>query len=245
MNRGPLLPDPLQGLQQELSVPSASVKWIYIFQQWPRAPTPHHKPLLLQDKETRWRKRRQAKGMWRDNLSAVMEECVVVLWCECEKSSLHCTCSRGSVCPRATLYWQTIPSHSEWDTICWPVQWSYTVLLIVFFSSILGMFSNFETWKMAMMRSINLAMTNCLENKYINIYIRKIYIFVLRENVSKIKWCFYFNWDDWWMGIFFSSFFRWLFSYEMLFWVYCCFFFLIEYRLFTLKYKENSLETLD
>lgn len=39
---------------------------------------------------------------------------------------------------------------------------------------------------MAMMRSINLAMTNCLENKYINIYIYKEkYIFVLRENVSK------------------------------------------------------------
>jgi hypothetical protein len=30
--------------------------------------------------------------------------------------------------------------------------------------------------KLAMTRSINLAKSNCLENKYINIYIRKIYI---------------------------------------------------------------------
>lgn len=37
---------------------------------------------------------------------------------------------------------------------------------------------------MAMMRSINLAMTNCLENKYINIYIWKIYI-CFEGNVSK------------------------------------------------------------
>lgn len=34
------------------------------------------------------------------------------------------------------------------------------------------------------MRSINLAMTNCLENKYINIYIWKIYI-CFEGNVSK------------------------------------------------------------
>lgn len=38
---------------------------------------------------------------------------------------------------------------------------------------------------MAMMRSINLAMTNCLENKYINIYIYGKYIFVLREMLAK------------------------------------------------------------
>lgn len=37
---------------------------------------------------------------------------------------------------------------------------------------------------MAMMRSINLAMTNCLENKYINIYIWKN-IYVLREMLAK------------------------------------------------------------
>lgn len=36
-----------------------------------------------------------------------------------------------------------------------------------------------------MMRSINLATTNCLDYKYINIYIYGKYIFVLRENVSK------------------------------------------------------------
>lgn len=36
-----------------------------------------------------------------------------------------------------------------------------------------------------MMRSINLAMTNCLDYKYKNIYIYGKYIFVLRENVSK------------------------------------------------------------
>lgn len=45
---------------------------------------------------------------------------------------------------------------------------------------------------MAMMRSINLAMTNCLENKYINIYIYGKYIFVLRENVSKNEMVFLF-----------------------------------------------------
>lgn len=38
-----------------------------------------------------------SRGNLMDNLSAVKEECVVVLWCVRNLFSLHCTCSRGSV----------------------------------------------------------------------------------------------------------------------------------------------------
>lgn len=71
-----------------------------------------------------------SKGNVIDNLSAVTGECVVVL--RCVRNSMRCTCfwrsSRTCLC--ATLPWQTVPSHSKWE-ICWPVQLSATVLLLV------------------------------------------------------------------------------------------------------------------
>lgn len=94
------------------------------------------------------------------------------------------------------------------------------------------------------MRSINLAMTNCLENKYINIYIYiwKIYI-CFEGNVSKKGVSILIEMTGEW-EFHYLFFFNDLFSNEM----FCCFlftFFFLESRLFTLKYKENSLETLD
>lgn len=124
-----------------------------------------------------------SRGKLMDNLSAVKEECVVVLWCVRNVFSLHCTCSRGSVSV----------CHTALTDYSLSLKMRYLLAGAVvlhcasasYFSSILAMFSNFETWKMAMMRSNNLAMTNCLENKYINIYIYgKIYI-CFEGNVSK------------------------------------------------------------
>lgn len=70
-----------------------------------------------------------------------------------------------------------------------------------------------------MMRSINLAMTNCLDYKYKNIYIYGKYIFVLRENVSKNEMVSILieMTGEW--GFLFSFFFKLFFSYEMMFWV--------------------------
>lgn len=109
-------------------------------------------------------RRRQAKGILR---SAVKEECVVVLWCV--RNVLHLF-QRKCVCvPRCLDRLFPLTQHEICVGRC---SASLTVLPLVYFSSILAMFSNFKkTWQTAMMRSINLAMTNCLENKYINIYI--------------------------------------------------------------------------
>lgn len=95
------------------------------------------------------------------------------------------------------------------------------------------------------MRSINLAMTNCLENKYINIYIWKN-IYVLREMLAKKGVSILIEMTGEWEFHYLFFFFNDLFSNEMFFLLFLfTFFFLIESRLFTLKYKENSLETLD
>lgn len=71
-----------------------------------------------------------------------------------------------------------------------------------------------------MMRSINLAMTNCLDYKYKNIYIYGKYIFVLRENVSKNEMVsILIEMTGEWGFFLFSFFFKLFFSYEMMFWV--------------------------
>lgn len=71
-----------------------------------------------------------------------------------------------------------------------------------------------------MMRSINLAMTNCLDYKYKNIYIYGKYIFVLRENISKNEMVsILIEMTGEWGFFLFSFFFKLFFSYEMMFWV--------------------------
>lgn len=71
-----------------------------------------------------------------------------------------------------------------------------------------------------MMRSINLAMTNCLDYKYKNIYIYGKYIFVLRESISKNEMVsILIEMTGEWGFFLFSFFFKLFFSYEMMFWV--------------------------
>lgn len=76
-----------------------------------------------------------------------------------------------------------------------------------------------------MMRSINLAMTNCLENKYINIYIWKIYI-CFEGNVSKKGVSILIEMTGEWEFHYLFFFFNDLFSNEMLF---CCCFCLLSF----------------
>lgn len=72
-----------------------------------------------------------------------------------------------------------------------------------------------------MMRSINLATTNCLDYKYKNIYIYGKYIFVLRENVSKNEMVSILieMTGEWGFFVFLFLQIVVFFSYEMMFWV--------------------------
>lgn len=76
------------------------------------------------------------------------------------------------------------------------------------------------------MRSINLAMTNCLENKYINIYIWKIYI-CFEGNVSKKGVSILIEMTGEWE-------FHYLFFFSMIcFLMKCCFVVVFVYFLFS------------
>lgn len=105
-----------------------------------------------------------------DNRNAVKDQCVVVLWCD--KCTL-CIALVPELC--VTVYHTALTDFSLSVKIRYLLLFASAVVLSCtsagYFSSILAIFSTFKTWQMRMIRSNNLAMTNCLENKYINIYI--------------------------------------------------------------------------